>query len=118
MYLHDRRVDMIISGGVNVYPAEIEAVLVAHPAVADAAVIGIPNADMGEEVKALIQLHRPQDAGPALAMEVMALARQRLARYKVPRTIEFYESLPRLATGKLSRRRLREEFLTAGRSDS
>ncbi len=108
LYLTDRKAYMIISGGVNIYPQEIEDVLVLHPAVADVAVFGVPNADMGEEVKAVVQL---QDASaPDLEEELIAYARDRLAPYKVPKTVDFIDELPRLPTGKLYKRLLRDKY--------
>jgi long-chain acyl-CoA synthetase len=110
LFLCDRKIDMIISGGVNIYPAEIEAVLVNHPAVLDAAVFGIPHDEFGEEVKAALQLapgHRPSDQ---LATEIMAYAREHLAGYKVPRSIDFADEFPRTETGKLVKRELRDPY--------
>jgi long-chain acyl-CoA synthetase len=110
LFLQDRKIDMIISGGVNIYPAEIEAVLVTHPAVADAAVIGVPNEEFGEEVKAVIELAPGHEASEALAAELSTFARQRLAGYKAPRTIDFNDHLPRTPTGKLVKRELRDPY--------
>ena len=114
-YYHicDRRVDMIITGGVNVYPAEVEAVLAAHPAVADAAVIGVPDAEWGEAVKAVVAL-RP---GASVAAEqLIAYCGEQLAGYKKPRSVDFVDELPRDAAGKLLKRRIREPYWTgAGR---
>ncbi|HCB34164.1 MAG TPA: acyl-CoA synthetase [Acidimicrobiaceae bacterium] len=110
LYLTDRKSFMIISGGVNIYPQEIEDCLVLHPKVADVAVFGVPNEDFGEEVKAVC---RPADgvAGDeALAGELTAYAREHLANYKVPRSIDFRDELPRLPTGKLYKRILRDEY--------
>jgi O-succinylbenzoic acid--CoA ligase len=106
LYVVDRRDDLIISGGENVYPAEVEAVLLAHPAVAEAGVIGVADARWGQVVCAFVRL-RPAHA-PA-ADELMAFCRERLARYKVPATIRFVETLPRNAAGKLLRRALRPD---------
>jgi acyl-CoA synthetase (AMP-forming)/AMP-acid ligase II len=112
-YICDRRVDMIISGGVNIYPAEIEAVLIAHPAVQDAAVIGVPDEQWGESVKGVVQLRF--DAG-ATEGELIAFCGERLAGFKKPRSIDFVEELPRDAAGKLLKRRIREPYWTqAGR---
>ncbi|MBU3689656.1 MAG: AMP-dependent synthetase [Acidimicrobiales bacterium mtb01] len=110
LYLSDRRIDMIISGGVNIYPAEIESVLATHPAVLDAAVFGVPNEEMGEEVKAAVQLASDAVASDDLAAELVAHVRAHLAGYKAPRTIDFVERLPRDATGKLFKRELRDPF--------
>jgi long-chain acyl-CoA synthetase len=110
LFMSDRKIDMIISGGVNIYPAEIEGVLVGHPAVADAAVFGVPNDEFGEEVKAAVELapgHAPSDA---LAEELIAHCRQQLAGYKAPRSIDFEAQLPRAPTGKLMKRLLRDRY--------
>jgi long-chain acyl-CoA synthetase len=110
LFLSDRKIDMIISGGVNIYPAEIEAVLVNHPAVEDAAVFGIPNEEFGEEVKAAVTVrpgHRPDDA---LAADLIAHCRKHLAGYKAPRSIDFEDELPRHETGKLYKRLLRDRY--------
>jgi long-chain acyl-CoA synthetase len=113
LYLADRKSHMIISGGVNIYPQEAEAVLALHPRVADVGVIGVPNAEFGEEVKAVVQ---PVGEGsPALASELIAYCRERLAGYKCPRTVDFVEALPRLPNGKLLKRNLREAYWGAGR---
>jgi long-chain acyl-CoA synthetase len=114
LYLADRRTDLIITGGVNVYPAEVEEALVLHPAVADVAVIGVPDAEMGQSVKAVIQPAAGQTAGPELAEELLTHCRSALAGFKRPRSIEFVVELPRLPTGKLLRRRVREEHGAAG----
>jgi acyl-CoA synthetase (AMP-forming)/AMP-acid ligase II len=106
-YICDRRVDMIISGGVNIYPAEIEAVLFAHPAVFDAAVIGVPDDEFGESVKAVVQL---QPGAQVTGDELIAFLGERLAGYKKPRTVDFVDSLPRDAAGKLLKRKLREPY--------
>jgi long-chain acyl-CoA synthetase len=110
LYLSDRRSDLILSGGVNIYPQEIENCLVLHPAVADAAVIGVPHRDFGEEVKAVVQLRDPAQAGPALAEELTAFCRERLSGIKTPRSIDFTTTLPRQENGKLLRRRLKEQY--------
>ncbi len=105
LFLCDRRIDMIISGGVNIYPAEIEAVLITMPGVADCAVFGIPDVEFGESVAAAVQLL----PGTALTeRDVRAWLRERIAHYKVPRVVEFHDQLPRLDSGKLLKRRLRE----------
>ncbi len=110
VYLVDRRSNTIISGGVNIYPAEIEHVLQEHPAVGDVAVFGIPDDEWGETVKAAIELAPGQRGGEALAAEILAFARTRLAAYKVPRSIDFEAELPRHPTGKLLTRQLRERY--------
>ena len=110
LYLTDRKTYMIISGGVNIYPQETENLLSGHPAVLDVAVIGIPNDDLGEEVKAVVQLADPAAAGPELASELIDYCRQRLTHFKCPKTIDFVPELPRSATGKLYKRLLRDEY--------
>jgi long-chain acyl-CoA synthetase len=110
LFLCDRKIDMIISGGVNIYPSEIEAELLGHPKVADAAVFGIPNEDWGEEVKAVIQPADGVAPGPALADEILAFCSERLAKYKCPRSIDFVESMPRDPNGKLYKRKLRDPY--------
>ncbi len=115
LYLTDRKANMIISGGVNIYPAEIENVLIGHPDVADVAVFGIPDPDMGEQVKAVVELLEPSraddtSAATALAGELTAFCREHLAGYKVPRSIDFEADLPRLPTGKLYKRLLRDRY--------
>ena len=109
LYLSDRRTDLIISGGVNIYPAEIEAVLIGHPAVDDVAVIGVPDPEMGQLVLAVVQLCDNGTGSPDLAAELIEHCRARLATFKCPRSIEFVADLPRLPTGKLLRRQLRAE---------
>ena len=110
LYLVDRRAFMIISGGVNIYPQEAENVLIGHPKVMDVAVIGVPNEDFGEEVKAVVQPVDALDIGPALAAELIDYCRQRLASYKCPRTIDFELQLPRHATGKLYKKLVRDRY--------
>lgn len=110
LYLTDRKSFMIISGGVNIYPQETENVLLQHPAVMDAAVIGVPNEDLGEEVKAVVQLVDGQTGTPELASELIAHCRERLSALKCPRSVDFRLALPREATGKLYKRRLRDEY--------
>ncbi len=110
LYLTDRKTYMIISGGVNIYPQEAENLLVTHPKVEDAAVIGVPNADLGEEVKAVVQVMPEFEAGPELEQELLAFCRQHLATFKCPRTVDFEAELPRLPTGKLYKRLLRDRY--------
>jgi long-chain acyl-CoA synthetase len=110
LYLTDRVAFTIISGGVNIYPQECEDLLITHPKVADAAVFGIPNADLGEEVKAAIQLMPGIDPGTDVEAELLAFCGQHLARQKVPRSIDFEAELPRLPTGKLYKRILRDRY--------
>ena len=115
LYLSDRRTDLIISGGVNIYPAEIEAALISHPAVEDVAVIGVPDAEMGQQVLAIVQPARQGTGSPDLAAELIEHCRARLATFKCPRSVEFVTELPRLPTGKLLRRQLRAERLDQAR---
>jgi len=101
---------MIISGGVNIYPQECENLLITHPKVADAAVFGVPNADLGEEVKAAVQLMPGIAPGPEITEELLAFCTQHLTRQKCPRSIDFENELPRLPTGKLYKRLLRDRY--------
>ena len=117
LYLTDRKNNLIITGAVNVYPQEIENVLIAHPRVLDVAVFGVPDAELGERVQAVVQPVRPEDAGPALAAELVAYCRERLARFKVP-SIEFRAELPRHDTGKIYTRLLKQEFLATAARDA
>ncbi|GAA3574362.1 acyl-CoA synthetase [Nonomuraea rosea] len=112
LFLLDRRTDLIISGGVNIYPAEIEAALLEHPSVADVAVIGVPDPEWGHKVVALIQPEAGVAGGEELTAELLRHCAPRLARLKHPRLIEYRESLPRTPTGKLSRRHVRETYLS------
>jgi long-chain acyl-CoA synthetase len=112
LFLTDRRSFTIISGGVNIYPQEIENVLIEHPAVRDVAVIGVPDPEMGEKVVAVIEPAEWQCAGPALAAELADYARARLSTIKLPRQIDFAETLPREPTGKLFKRLLRDRYLS------
>lgn len=110
LYLADRASNMIISGGVNIYPQEIEAILTLHPAVGDVAVIGIPHSEMGEEVKAVIEPAEGASPGDDLAAELVAYCRKRLASFKCPRSIDFIAELPRLPSGKLLKREIRNAY--------
>jgi long-chain acyl-CoA synthetase len=110
LYLTDRRSYMIISGGSNVYPQETENLLITHPAVYDAAVIGVPDEDLGEVVKGVVQAAPEVEPGPELERELIAFCREHLAHFKCPRTIDFVDELPRLPTGKLYKRLLRERY--------
>ena len=110
LYLTDRKAFMIISGGVNIYPQEAENVLIGHPKVMDVAVIGVPNEDFGEEVKAVVQPMEWSDAGPDLAEELMAYAKDNLSAIKCPRSIDFDQELPRHPTGKLYKRLIRDRY--------
>lgn len=110
LYLTDRSTFMIISGGVNIYPQECENLLVTHPKVADAAVFGVPNEDLGEEVKAVVQAMPGVVADDALAQELISFCREHLAHLKCPRSVDFTEALPRLPTGKLYKKPLRDRY--------
>ncbi|GIT00031.1 MAG: acyl-CoA synthetase [Acidimicrobiales bacterium] len=107
VYLSDRKIDMVISGGANIYPAEVEAVLIAHPAVADCAVFGIPDDEWGEEVKAAVEF---ETGAAATEDELVAWCRGRLAGFKCPRSVDFHDAMPREATGKLKKRHLRDVY--------
>jgi acyl-CoA synthetase (AMP-forming)/AMP-acid ligase II len=110
LYLSDRRTDLIVSGGANIYPREVEDVLIQHPAVLDVAVIGIPNAEFGHEVKAIVEL-RPGVVGTAeLAATLIVFCRQHIAGYKCPKSVDF-QTLPRLENGKMLKRELRKRYL-------
>jgi long-chain acyl-CoA synthetase len=113
LYLVDRRDFMIISGGVNIYPQEAENILINHPLVLDVAVFGIPNEDFGEEVKAVVQLIDANKASPALADELIRYCKQHLASYKCPRSVDFDGQLPRHATGKLYKKKVRDRYWVA-----
>ncbi|PZU48217.1 MAG: acyl-CoA synthetase [Sphingomonas sp.] len=114
LYLTDRKSFLIISGGVNIFPQEVENLLIEHPAVADAAVVGAPDADMGERVVAVIQPADWPKAGPALEAELIAYLAGRIAKIKLPKEIRFRQELPREPTGKLMKRRIRDELAQAG----
>ena len=113
LYLKDRKSFMIISGGVNIYPQEIENLLITHEAVADVAVIGVPNSEFGEEVKAVVQLLAPEHASEELATELIQYCRNRISHVKCPRSVDFIEQLPRHPTGKLYKSRLKDEYWPA-----
>ncbi len=108
VYLTDRASNMIISGGVNIYPQEAENVLSTHPAVHDVAVIGVPDDEMGERVKAFVELGEPAADPEAIRAELLEFCRSQLAHYKCPRELDFVEQLPRMETGKLIKRKLLE----------
>ena len=110
LFLRDRKTDMIISGGANIYPAEIEAELIQHPKIADVAVFGIPNEDWGEEIKAVIQPMDGAEGGEALTSEILDWCRDRLAKMKTPRSIDYLDELPRDPNGKLYKRNLRDPY--------
>jgi fatty-acyl-CoA synthase len=109
---------MIISGGVNIYPQETEDILITHPAVADVAVFGVPNEEMGEEVKAVVQPHNMAQAGKDLEAELMSFCRQRLSPIKCPRSVDFEAELPRTPTGKLVKRHLRDRYWAGAKTTS
>jgi long-chain acyl-CoA synthetase len=110
LFLTDRSANLIISGGVNIYPAEVDAVLLEHPAVGDAATIGVPDDEWGERVVAVIELQPGREPSPELARELVAHCRARLAHYKCPQLVEFMDQLPRQDNGKIYKRVLRERF--------
>ena len=116
LYLTDRKAFMIISGGVNIYPQEAENVLITHSRVADVAVIGVPNEEFGEEVKAVVQPADWREAGPELAEDLIAYCRERLSPIKCPRSVDFERELPRHPTGKLYKRLIRDRYW--GKRDS
>jgi long-chain acyl-CoA synthetase len=110
LFLTDRSTNLIISGGVNIYPAEIDALLLEHPAVGDVATIGVPNEEWGEEVKAVVQPAEGIEPSDELAAELLAFCRERLAHFKCPRSIDFTAQLPREDTGKIYKRVLRDQY--------
>lgn len=110
LFLTGRSAETIISGGVNIYPQEIDSVLLAHPAVLDLCTVGVPNEEWGEEVKAVVQLKPGVTPSPALAEEILGFARARLPGFKCPRSVEFVEELPRLPSGKIQRRLVRDRY--------
>lgn len=116
LYLSDRAIDLIISGGVNIYPAEVEHCLMAHPAVVDVAVIGVPEPEFGEQVKAVVELAPGVTGDAAVEAELEAHARALIAGYKVPRSWEFVAEIPRLASGKILKRELRERYASSALS--
>jgi len=106
-FICDRKIDMVISGGVNIYPAEVEAVLFEHPAVEDAAIIGVPNEEFGEEVKAVVKL---KPGATVTEAELIEFCNQRVAGYKRPKSVDFIDDFPRDVAGKTQKRRLRERY--------
>jgi long-chain acyl-CoA synthetase len=110
LYLTDRKANMIISGGVNIYPQEAENLLVTHPRVLDVAVIGVPHEDFGEAVKGVVQLRNPAEASPELEQELIEFCRSQLAKLKCPSSIDFADELPRTPTGKLLKRLLKDKY--------
>jgi len=117
LYLTDRSANLIISGGVNIYPAEVEEALWPHPAVADVAVIGVPDEEWGETVLATVQLRSGVEPTEALAADLIAHCRDNLAHYKCPRRVDFVDSLPRTDAGKLYKRRLRDQYRAAAAAE-
>lgn len=115
LFLLDRRSDLIISGGVNIYPAEIEQHLIGHPAVADVAVIGVPDEEWGHSVLAVIEASPGFEGSADLEAELKAYAREGLAGFKVPRRFEFLSNFPRTESGKLQRRKIRDQFVSTSR---
>jgi long-chain acyl-CoA synthetase len=113
LFLTGRTSEVIISGGVNIYPAEIDAALLMHEAVADAAAVGVPNEEFGEEVKAVVTLADGREASPALEQELIAFCRARLAHFKCPRSVDFVAELPRSDAGKVQRRLVRKPYWAA-----
>ncbi len=116
LFLTDRKAHMIISGGVNIYPQEVEDCLIGHPSVADVAVFGVPDQDMGEQVKAVVQPIPGVDGSDELAADLIAYAREHIAHFKCPKSVDFEAELPRLPTGKLYKRLLRDRYW--GKTDS
>jgi acyl-CoA synthetase (AMP-forming)/AMP-acid ligase II len=116
LYLTDRKSFMIISGGVNIYPQETENCLITHPKVTDCAVVGVPNEDFGEEVKAVVQPANMADAGPELEQELISFCQEQISAIKCPRSVDFMEELPRHPTGKLYKRLLKDRYW--GKKDS
>lgn len=116
LYLTDRATFMIISGGVNIYPQEIEDALIMHKKIADIAVVGVPNEEMGEEVKAVVETPKGITGDDTLAADILAYAREHIAHYKCPKSVDFIDQLPRLPTGKLYKRILKDKYW--GKTDS
>jgi long-chain acyl-CoA synthetase len=110
LYLCDRESDLIITGGVNVYPAEIESELACHPAVADVAVFGIPHEEWGEEIKAVVEPIAGVTPGDELTAELLEFLSGRVAKFKLPRSVDYVAELPRDPNGKLYKRRLRDPY--------
>jgi long-chain acyl-CoA synthetase len=110
LYLSDRRIDLIISGGVNIYPKEVEEILMQHPSVLDVAVIGLPNVEYGQEVKAVVELNTGVASNSELAADLIAFCRARIAAYKCPKSVDF-ATLPRLPNGKMLKRQIRDRYL-------
>jgi long-chain acyl-CoA synthetase len=110
LFLTGRTAEVIISGGVNIYPAEVDEVLLSHPAVADIATIGVPNEEWGEEVKSVVILKAGVPQGTEMARQLVEFAQANLAHFKCPRTVDFTQDLPRDDNGKIYRRRVRDQY--------
>jgi long-chain acyl-CoA synthetase len=110
LFLRDRKTDMIISGGANIYPAEIEGVLLTHPKIGDAAVFGIPHEDWGEEVKAVVEAAAGVEPGPELEADILSFCADKLAKFKTPKSVDFVAEMPRDPNGKLYKRKLRDPY--------
>jgi len=110
LFLRDRKIDMIISGGANIYPAEIENVILGHRAVGDVAVFGVPNEDWGEEVKAVVEPVDGVEPTTELAADIIEFCSTRLAKFKIPKSIDFTDDMPRDPNGKLYKRKLRDPY--------
>ncbi len=110
LFLTGRSAETIIAGGVNIYPQEIDNVLIMHPAVEDVACVGIPNPDWGEEIKAVVKLRPGVEAAAAITDDILQFAATRLAKQKWPRSIDYVDALPRSETGKLLRKRVRDGY--------
>ena len=113
LFLTDRKAFMIISGGLNIYPQEVENALALHPAISDIAVIGVPDHEMGEQVKAVVTLAPGHSGSPELARQIIDFAKSKVASYKAPRSVDFVETLPRTPTGKLLKGELRKAYLSS-----
>jgi len=117
LFLTDRTANLIISGGVNIYPAEVDAVLLEHPAVGDAATIGVPNPEWGEEVKAVVELQPGVEPSDELAKELLEFCRGKLSSFKCPRSVDFVDALPRQDNGKIYKRLLRDRYRDAAATE-
>ena len=118
LFLTDRSANLIISGGVNIYPAEVDAVLLEHPAVGDAATIGVPDQEWGEQVKSIVEVQPGVEPSDELAAELIEFCRARLAHFKCPRSVDFIDTLPRHDNGKIYKRRLKEQYAAASEPPS
>jgi long-chain acyl-CoA synthetase len=110
LFLTGRTAECIISGGVNIYPQEIDNEIIKHPAVEDSCAIGVPNTEWGEEVKVVLMLKPGYEPSPALTAEIMTFARDHLAGFKVPRSVDYVDDLPRSPAGKIQRKKVRDPF--------